>query len=132
MADTHARLMILGTGPAGYTAAIYAGRAFLEPLVIEGLQPGGQLTTTTEVENYPGFPEGMQGPELMELFRKQAARFGDWKAVRKGLAGELELYDLATDIGEQRNVAAAHPKIVARIQDYLKGARTESAQWKPK
>jgi len=62
----------------------------------------------------------------------QAIRMGDWKAVRKGLAGELELYDLATDIGEQRNVAAAHPKIVARIQDYLKGARTESAQWKPK
>ncbi len=120
MTQETAEVLILGSGPAGYTAAIYAARAGLKPLMYQGGQPGGQLTITTDVENYPGYPEGIQGPEMMEDFRKQAERFG--LVNRYGMATSV---DFSTPLAHKVIIDETH-EITATTVIIATGA---SAKW---
>jgi thioredoxin reductase (NADPH) len=120
MTQEHVEILILGSGPAGYTAAIYAARAGLKPVMYQGMQPGGQLTITNDVENFPGYPDGIQGPEMMEDLRKQAERFG--LDNRYGMATAV---DFSTPLAHKVIVDEAH-EITAKAVIISTGA---SAKW---
>ncbi len=105
-------VVIIGSGPAGLTAAIYAGRANLNPVVIDGMQPGGQLMITTDVENYPGFPEGIDGPQMMELFRQQAARFGTTFIEDEAISVDVTVRPFVINLGSGEQIKS-HTVIIA-------------------
>lgn len=117
----HVECLIIGSGPAGYTAAIYAARADMKPVLYEGLQPGGQLTITTDVENYPGFPDGIMGPEMMDNFKKQASRLGT--DIRFGMVTSVE-FD--RDGGTHKVMVDGVKEILAETVIIATGA---SAKW---
>src|SRR5512145_2387164 len=112
ISSEHVKCLIIGSGPAGYTAAIYAARANLKPLLFKGLQPGGQLTTTTEVENFPGYPDGITGPKLMEDLEQQAARFGT--DIRWGIATSVDFSSTPHKVViDEKNTIDAETVIIA-------------------
>ncbi|MCB9246508.1 MAG: thioredoxin-disulfide reductase [Flavobacteriales bacterium] len=117
----HVECLIIGSGPAGYTAAIYAARADMKPVLYEGLQPGGQLTITTDVENYPGFPDGIMGPEMMDNFKKQASRLGT--DIRFGMVTSVE-FD--RNGGTHKAIVDGTKEILAETVIIATGA---SAKW---
>ncbi len=111
-ASDHVKCLIIGSGPAGFTAAIYAARANLKPWLVKGIQPGGQLTTTTDVENYPGYPEGVTGPRMMEDLEKQAARFGT--VIRWGIVTSVDFSNRPyTVVIDEKQVVEADTVIIA-------------------